>query len=51
MKDFIEKNKLTHSSQCGLRRAHSPDQAILDIVETLQNTWMSIISRVVFPLT
>ena len=37
MKDFIDKNKLIHSSQYGFRRAHSPDHAILDIVETLQN--------------
>ena len=37
MKDFIDKNKLIHSSQCGFRKAHSPDHAILDIVETLQN--------------
>ena len=37
MKDFIDKNKLIHSSQYGFRKAHSPDHAILDIVETLQN--------------
>ena len=37
MKDFIDKNKLIHSSQYGFRKAHSSDHAILDIVETLQN--------------
>ena len=37
MKDFIDKNKLIHSFQYGFRKAHSPDHAILDIVETLQN--------------
>ena len=37
MKDFIDKNKLIHSSQYGFCKAHSPDHAILDIVETLQN--------------
>ena len=37
MKDFIDKNKLIHSSQYGFRKTHSPDHAILDIVETLQN--------------
>ena len=37
MKDFIDKNKLIHSSQYGFRKAHSPDHAILDVVETLQN--------------
>ena len=35
MKDFIDKNKLIHSLQYGFR--NSPDHAILDIVETLQN--------------
>ena len=37
MKDFIDKNKLIHSLQYGFRKAHSPDHAILDIVETLRN--------------
>ena len=37
IKDFIDKNKLIHSSQYGFRKAHSSDHAILDIVETLQN--------------
>ena len=37
MKDLIDKNKLIHSSQYGFCKAHSPDHAILDIVETLQN--------------
>ena len=37
MKDFIDKNKLIHSSQYGFCEAHSLDHAILDIVETLQN--------------
>ena len=32
MKDFIEKN-LIHSSQYGFCKAHSPDHAILDIVD------------------
>ena len=32
MKDFIDKNKLIHSSQYSFRKAHSPDHAILDIV-------------------
>ena len=34
---LLKKNKLIHSSQYGFRRVHSPDHAILDIVETLQN--------------
>ena len=33
MKDFIDKNKLIHSSQYGFCKAHSPDHAILDIVD------------------
>ena len=37
MKNLIDKNKLIHSSQYGFCKAHSPDHAILDIVETLQN--------------
>ena len=37
MKDFIDKNKLIHSSQYDFCKAHSPDHAILDIVEPLQN--------------
>ena len=37
MKDFIDKNKLIHSSQYGFCKAHSPDHTILEIVETLQN--------------
>ena len=37
MKDLIDKNKLIQSSQFGFCKAHSPDHAILDIVETLQN--------------
>ena len=37
MNDFMDKNKLIHSSQCGFREVHSPDHAILDIFETLQN--------------
>ena len=45
MKDFIDKNRLTHSSRYGFRKAHSPDHVIFDIV------WISIISRVVFSLT
>ena len=37
MKNFIDKNKLIHSSQYDFCKAHSLDHAILDIVETLQN--------------
>ena len=37
MKDFIDKNKLIHSSQYDFCKAHSPDHAILYIVEPLQN--------------
>ena len=37
MNDFMDKNKLIHSSQYGFREVHSPDHAILDIFETLQN--------------
>ena len=37
MKDLIDKNKLIQSSHFGFCKAHSPDHAILDIVETLQN--------------
>ena len=33
MKDFIDKNKLTRSSQYGFCKAHSPDHAILEIVD------------------
>ena len=33
MKDFIEKNNSIHSSQYGFCKAHSPDHAILDIVD------------------
>ena len=33
----MDKNKLLHSSQYGFCEAHSPDHAILDIFETLQN--------------
>ena len=37
MKDLIDKNKLIQSSQYGFCKAHSPDHAILENVETLQN--------------
>ena len=37
MNDFMDKNKLIHSSQYGIHEAHSLDHAILDIFETLQN--------------
>ena len=42
MKDFIEKHKLLHYSQYGLRRAHSTQHAILDIVEVIHKIWINV---------
>ena len=36
MRDFIEKLSLLYSSQYGFRQAHSTQNAILDMVETVQ---------------
>ena len=49
MRDFIEKHNLLYSSQYGFRQAHSTQQAIFHMAETIQiNVDKRLFSRGVF---